>query len=102
MGRPKLDFESLEERDVYVRILKKRWDESNPDRLTTYKRKTTLRRCYERTSLPTRQTVLKWSFTRDELLPIFDALVASTDHCGKVDIPSDISAGIADETSDHK
>lgn len=53
---------------------KQKWDEANADKVFQYRRATTLRRCEQRCSVPTKQTIKKYNFTKDELRPIFDAL----------------------------
>ena len=53
---------------------KKEWDLANQDKVALYRRATTLRRCQQRCSVPTRETVRKYKFTKEELKPIFDAL----------------------------
>ena len=53
---------------------KKEWDAANQDKVALYRRATTLRRCQMRCSVPTKNTVMRYKFTKEELKPIFDAL----------------------------
>ena len=67
-----------DERVLYLdktrKIAKKDWDMMNPDKVFKYRRSTTLRRCEQRCSVPTKQTIEKYEFTKHELKPIFDRL----------------------------
>ena len=69
---------SRDERVLYLdktrKIAKKEWDMMNTDKVFKYRRSTTLRRCEQRCSVPTKQTIEKYNFTKDELKPIFDRL----------------------------
>jgi len=69
---------SYNERILYVdavrRARKSEWDKDNPDKVYFHRRKTTLKRCEDRCSVPTKATIEKYKFTPDELLPIFNAL----------------------------
>lgn len=64
----------LEYMDVVRKSRKKAWDEVNGDKVYEYRRATTLRRCEQRISVPTKKTIEKYTFTQEELKPIFDAL----------------------------
>jgi len=67
-----------DERILYLdktrKIAKKEWDIMNTDKVFKYRRSTTLRRCEQRCSVPTKQTIEKYHFTKEELKPIFDNL----------------------------
>ena len=72
-----LDMTKAEEilyADQLRKFRKKEWDLANCDKVAAYRRATTLRRCVQRCSVPTKETVRKYKFTKDELKPIFDAL----------------------------
>ena len=69
--------EKLEYLDIIRKCRKKEWDIENGDKLYQYRRKCTLNRCFDRCSVPTKKTIEKYSFTQDELLPIFENLFFS-------------------------
>jgi len=69
--------EKLEYMDIIRKCRKKEWDMENGDKLYQYRRKCTLNRCFDRCSVPTKKTIEKYSFTQDELLPIFENLFFS-------------------------
>ena len=77
----------LEYIDVVRQTRKKDWDEDNPDRLYQYRRKCTMARCFDRCSVPTKKTIDKYKFTKDELGPLFDNLFFSRG----LKLPSDTS-----------
>ena len=60
--------------DTVNKSRKAEWDKVNADKVYLYRRSITLRRCIERCSVPTKNTVMKYNFTKEELKPIFDAL----------------------------
>jgi len=66
--------EQLEYMDVVRKDRKAEWDKVNTEKVYKYRRQTTLRRCEQRCSLPTKGTVDKYKFTKEELIPIFNAL----------------------------
>ena len=61
---------------------KKAWELANPDKVASYRRKGVLQTCLKRASLPSKATVDRYKFTKDELDPIYEALHA--DRCGSV------------------
>lgn len=69
---------SPDEKVLYLdktrKIAKKEWDLVNTDKVFQYRRATTLRRCEQRCSVPTKQTIEKYTFTKEELKPIFNRL----------------------------
>jgi len=76
-GEKPIDMTDVE-RILYANQLRKErkreWDLLNTHKVVAYRRATTLRRCIQRCSVPTKETVKKYHFTKDELKPIFDAL----------------------------
>ena len=62
--------------DKMRKIAKSEWDKLNTDKVFNYRRATTLRRCEQRCSVPTKQTIEKYHFTKEELRPIFNGLWA--------------------------
>ena len=77
----KVYYKTLEtdvEKSLYMDIVRKdrkrEWDVDNSDKVYNYRRATTLRRCEQRISVPTKKTIEKYDFTEAELKPIFDAL----------------------------
>ena len=69
--------EKLEYIEIIRRCRKKEWDIENSDKLYQYRRKCTLNRCFDRISVPTKKTIEKYEFTKDELAPIFENLFFS-------------------------
>ena len=69
--------EKLEYLDIIRKVRKKEWDIDNGDKVYEYRRKCTLNRCFDRCSVPTKKTIEKYKFSKDELLPIFDNLFFS-------------------------
>lgn len=69
--------EKLEYMDIIRKCRKKEWDIDNKDKVYEYRRKCTLNRCFDRCSVPTKKTIDKYEFTKDELLPIFENLFFS-------------------------
>jgi len=71
-------LKTKEEKLVYMDIIRKcrkqEWDADNTEKTFAYRRATTLRRCMQRTSVPTKKTIDKYKFTVEELKPIFDGL----------------------------
>lgn len=63
--------------DTIRRHRKQEWDADNEGKVYQYRRATTLRRCEQRISVPTKKTIEKYDFTEAELKPIFDALWSS-------------------------
>ena len=66
--------EKLEYMDALRKNRKQGWDAKNADKVFQYRRATTLKRCEQRVSVPTKSTIQKYNFTVAELKPIFDAL----------------------------
>lgn len=60
--------------DAVRKARKKEWDAYNTDKVFQYRRATALKRCEERCSVPTKHTIQKYNFTREELQPIIDGL----------------------------
>tara|TARA_E500000318_G_C3413734_1_gene154603 strand:+ start:227 stop:502 length:276 start_codon:yes stop_codon:yes gene_type:complete len=56
---------------------KKAWEAANPDRVAAYRRKGVLQTCLKRASLPSKATVERYEFTKEELDPIYEALHAN-------------------------
>jgi len=76
MGRKLLDLspQKLRERQKELLLSRKA---ASPARFEAYSRADVLRRCTQRTSMPTAATVRKYKFTRAELEPILARLTAS-------------------------
>lgn len=68
-------YKTAEDVLIYQKLVKEEWAKSNPDKLFLYNRRKTLQRCKERKSIPTLNTVRKYKFTKEELEPIFEALL---------------------------
>jgi hypothetical protein len=75
--------------DAVRKARKKEWDATNTDKVFQYRRATALKRCEQRVSVPTRHTIQKYNFTREELRPIFEALWEKWDLNGHDDDNSD-------------
>lgn len=56
---------------------KRAWEEANPERVAEYRRRGVLATCLKRASLPSRATVERYKFTRQELDPIYLSLVGA-------------------------
>ena len=70
----KTHAEKCEYKEQVRKERKHEWDKSNTDKVFLYRRQTTLKRCEQRCSVPTKQTIQKYEFTKEELIPIFNAL----------------------------
>ncbi len=77
---PSLGLETAEDVLAYQRAVKQAWKElpETADKIFTYNRKKTLKRCLQRASVPTVNTIRKYNFTREELEPIFKATLEKT------------------------
>jgi len=72
-------------KDKYRKARKKGWDEQNADKVFLYRRATTLKRCEERCSVPTKSTIQKYGFTPEELKPIWHNLWSKWDMSAPTD-----------------
>jgi len=71
----KLGLDTAEDVLIYQRAVKDAWRAlpETAEKLFQYSRKKTLKRCLDRASVPTVNTIKKYSFTKEELEPIFEA-----------------------------
>ena len=73
-----IDALSEEEKELYRKAVntayKAEWDIINPQKIWSYRRASTLKRCEERCSVPTKKTINRYKFTPEELKPIYDSL----------------------------
>ncbi len=53
---------------------KKAWESANPEKVYAYRRRGVLQTCLKRSSLPSKTTVDRYEFTKEELDPIYEAL----------------------------
>jgi len=53
---------------------KRAWEAANPQRVQEYRRRGVLVTCLKRASMPSKATVERYQFTKDELDPIYEAL----------------------------
>ncbi len=69
---------SDEEKELYRKAVntayKAEWDIINPEKIWAYRRASTLKRCEERCSVPTKKTINRYKFTPEELKPIYESL----------------------------
>ena len=77
---PNLGLETAEDVLAYQRAVNDAWRNlpETKEKIFNYMRKKTLKRCLERASVPTVNTIKKYSFTKQELEPIFDAALQRT------------------------
>ena len=77
---PNLGLETAEDVLAYQHAVNEAWRNlpETKEKIFNYMRKKTLKRCLERASVPTVNTIKKYSFTKDELEPIFDAALQRT------------------------
>ena len=58
------------------RELKKQWEAENPERVFEYRRTAVLSACIKRAAFPTRKTIERYNFTRDDLDPLYELVLA--------------------------
>ena len=68
------DEEKVIYKNAVKKTYKKSWDAEHPEAIYQHRRATTLKRCRDRCSVPTKNTVEKYKFTKEELEPIFNLL----------------------------
>ena len=66
--------EQLLYKDEVQKARKKYWDDDNADKVHNHRRATTLKRCLKRCSVPTKNTVMRYNYTKEELRPIFESM----------------------------
>ena len=80
MGRkPYVQEMTEEERMEHCKVRRSTWDSKNEASLWKYKKDNVIRQCERRMGLPSRQTVIKYKMTRNDILHLFNLLV-SDDH----------------------
>lgn len=68
-GRKSLGLTPVEKRER-----KRAWEAAHPERVAEYRRRGVLATCLKRASLPSKATVERYGFTKEELDPIYAAL----------------------------
>lgn len=68
-GRKTLGLSAEEKRER-----KRAWEAANPQRVMEYRRRGVLVTCMKRASMPSKATVERYQFTKEELDPIYEAL----------------------------
>mgnify|MGYP000331535367 CR=1 FL=1 len=73
MGRKSLNLTPEE-----IRQRKRQWEEANPEKVQSYRRKGLITQSIKRGSMPCKTTIEKYNYTQEELQPLFDKMFEFT------------------------